>query len=215
MTRKRSIFEDVATQIEASSPVQQAAGIIDRGRGTANRSLLRVWLILLFLLVVSMITVGGLTRLTDSGLSITEWRPISGALPPLSEQDWSEEFEKYKQIPEYQLQNKGMSLQSFKVIYWWEWGHRQLGRVVGLVWAIGFVFFYFTKKIPTGWTPKLLFLGALGGTQGAIGWWMVSSGLSGTMLDVASYRLATHLGLAFFHLGVYCLVSVSSERTRE
>ena len=99
MTRKRSIFEDVATQTEASSPVQQAAGIIDRGRGTANRSLLRVWLILLFLLVVSMITVGGLTRLTDSGLSITEWRPISGALPPLSEQDWSEEFEKYKQIP--------------------------------------------------------------------------------------------------------------------
>ena len=201
MTRKRSIFEDVATQTEASSPVQQAAGIIDRGRGTANRSLLRVWLILLFLLVVSMITVGGLTRLTDSGLSITEWRPISGALPPLSEQDWSEEFEKYKQIPEYQLQNKGMSLQSFKVIYWWEWGHRQLGRVVGLVWAIGFVFFYFTKKIPTGWTPKLLFLGALGGTQGAIGWWMVSSGLSGTMLDVASYRLATHLGLAFVILG--------------
>jgi cytochrome c oxidase assembly protein subunit 15 len=162
---------------------------------------LRVWLILLFLLVVSMITVGGFTRLTDSGLSITEWRPISGALPPLSEQDWSEEFEKYKQIPEYQLQNKGMSLQSFKVIYWWEWGHRQLGRVVGLVWAIGFVFFYFTRKIPTGWTPKLLFLGALGGTQGAIGWWMVSSGLSGTMLDVASYRLATHLGLAFVILG--------------
>ena len=201
MTRKRSIFEDVATQTEDSSPVQQAAGIIDRGRGTANRFLLRVWLILLFLLVVSMITVGGLTRLTDSGLSITEWRPISGALPPLSEQDWSEEFEKYKQIPEYQLQNKGMSLQSFKVIYWWEWGHRQLGRVVGLVWAIGFVFFYFTKKIPTGWTPKLLFLGALGGTQGAIGWWMVSSGLSGTMLDVASYRLATHLGLAFVILG--------------
>ncbi len=201
MTRKRSIFEDVATVTESSSPAQEAAGIIDRGRGQANRSLMRGWLILLFLLVVMMILVGGLTRLTDSGLSITEWRPVSGALPPLSEQDWSEEFEKYKQIPEYQLQNKGMSLQSFKVIYWWEWGHRQLGRVVGLVWAIGFVFFYFTKKIPTGWTPKLLLLGALGGTQGAIGWWMVSSGLSGTMLDVASYRLATHLGLAFVILG--------------
>lgn len=201
MTRKRSIFEDVANETEASSPANKATGIIDRGRGQANRSLLRLWLILLFLLVVMMILVGGLTRLTDSGLSITEWRPVSGALPPLSEQDWSEEFEKYKQIPEYQLQNKGMSLQSFKVIYWWEWGHRQLGRVVGLVWAIGFAFFYFTKKIPTGWTPKLLFLGALGGTQGAIGWWMVSSGLSGTMLDVASYRLATHLGLAFVILG--------------
>ncbi|MBT6507146.1 MAG: COX15/CtaA family protein, partial [Marinovum sp.] len=156
MTRKRSIFEDVATVTESSSPAQEAAGIIDRGRGQANRSLMRVWLILLFLLVVMMILVGGLTRLTDSGLSITEWRPVSGALPPLSEQDWSEEFEKYKQIPEYLLQNKGMSLQSFKVIYWWEWGHRQLGRVVGLVWAIGFLFFYFTNKIPTGWTPKLL-----------------------------------------------------------
>ena len=146
--------------------------------------------------------VGGLTRLTDSGLSITEWRPVTGALPPMSAEAWDVEFEKYKQIPEYQLQNEGMSLAEFKVIYWWEWGHRQLGRVIGLVWAAGFLFFLATKRIPTGWTGRLLLLGALGGLQGAIGWWMVSSGLTGTMLDVASYRLATHLGLAFIILGL-------------
>ena len=156
----------------------------------------------LFALVVVMIAVGGLTRLTDSGLSITEWAPVTGAIPPMSEAAWLVEFEKYKLIPEYQLQNKGMELSDFKVIYWWEWGHRQLGRVIGLVWALGFVWFLLRKQIPTGWTGKLVAVGALGGLQGAIGWWMVSSGLEGTRLDVASYRLATHLGLAFVILGV-------------
>jgi len=95
-----------------------------------------------------------------------------------------------------------MTLSEFKVIYWWEWGHRQLGRLIGLVWAIGFVWFALRKKIPRGWTPRLLVLGGLGGLQGAIGWWMVSSGLTGRVVDVASYRLATHLGLAFVILGV-------------
>ncbi|WP_299756966.1 heme A synthase, partial [uncultured Boseongicola sp.] len=141
------------------------------------------------------------TRLTDSGLSITEWRPVTGALPPMSEAAWEAELEKYRQIPEYQLQNKGMSMSEFKVIYWWEWGHRQLGRVIGLVWALGFFSFLLMRKIPNGWTGRLLVLGGLGGLQGAIGWWMVSSGLTGGMLDVASYRLATHLGLAFVILG--------------
>ncbi|MGI9390273.1 MAG: heme A synthase, partial [Boseongicola sp.] len=135
-------------------------------------------------------------------LSITEWRPVTGALPPMSGAAWEKEFEKYRQIPEYQLQNKGMSLSEFKVIYWWEWGHRQLGRIIGLVWALGFFYFLLTKKIPTGWTSRLLLPGVLGGLQGAIGWWMVSSGLSGAMLDVASYRLAIHLGLAFVILGI-------------
>ena len=102
----------------------------------------------LFALVVVMIAVGGLTRLTDSGLSITEWAPISGAIPPLSAEDWQREFDAYRQIPEYQLQNRGMSLAEFKVIYWWEWGHRQLGRVIGLVWAVGFLGFLATRKIP-------------------------------------------------------------------
>ncbi len=115
---------------------------------------------------------------------------------------WASEFEKYKQIPEYQLQNAGMTLEEFKVIYWWEWGHRQMGRVIGLVWAVGFLWFWARGAIPPGWTGRLLLLGGLGGVQGAIGWWMVSSGLTGTMLDVASYRLATHLGLAFVILGL-------------
>ena len=196
MPSKRSIFEDVG-----DTPKQTAApGGIDRA-GQGARGLIRGWLMVLFGLVVVMIVVGGLTRLTDSGLSITEWKPVTGALPPMSEAAWVEEFDKYRAIPEYQLQNKGMSMSEFKVIYWWEWGHRQLGRVIGLVWAVGMVYFLAAKKIPNGWTGRLVFIGALGGLQGAIGWWMVSSGLREGMLDVASYRLATHLGLAFVIFG--------------
>ncbi|KMW56731.1 Heme A synthase, cytochrome oxidase biogenesis protein Cox15-CtaA [Candidatus Rhodobacter oscarellae] len=200
MTQKRSIFEEVGAEAPAET-AKPAAGLIDRGTDGARR-MIRAWLAVLFAMVVLMIAIGGLTRLTDSGLSITEWNVVSGALPPMSAEAWDTEFEKYRAIPEYQLQNKGMSLAEFKVIYWWEWGHRQLGRLVGLVWAAGFFFFLATRRIPTGWIPRLLALGALGGAQGAIGWWMVSSGLTGTMLDVASYRLATHLGLAFVILGL-------------
>jgi len=199
MAEKRNIFEEVSA--EAKSPGTPAGGLIDRARQGSRRAV-RVWLMMLFALVVIMIAVGGLTRLTDSGLSIVEWAPISGAIPPISDADWQAEFEAYRQIPEYQLQNRGMSLAEFKVIYWWEWGHRQLGRVIGIVWAIGFAVLLAARKIPTGWRPRLLGLGVLGGLQGAIGWWMVSSGLTGTMLDVASYRLAIHLGLAFVILGL-------------
>ena len=196
MATKRNIFEDVG-----DTPKQTAApGGIDRA-GTGARGLIRGWLMVLFGLVLVMIVVGGLTRLTDSGLSITEWKPLTGAMPPMSEAAWTEELEKYRAIPEYQLQNKGMTMAEFKVIYWWEWGHRQLGRFIGLVWAVGFVYFLAAKKIPNGWTGRLLFIGGLGGLQGAIGWWMVSSGLEEGMLDVASYRLATHLGLAFVIFG--------------
>ncbi|MFQ6548047.1 heme A synthase [Aestuariibius sp. 2305UL40-4] len=198
MAEKRSIFEEVGegAKTEAAKP-----GVIDSGR-TGARGAIRAWLIALFALVVVMIAVGGLTRLTDSGLSITEWAPVTGAVPPLNAEEWEAEFELYRQIPEYQEQNRGMSLAEFKVIYWWEWGHRQLGRFIGLVWAAGFVGFLVARKIPPGWTGKLLLLGALGGLQGAIGWWMVASGLEEGMLDVASYRLATHLGLAFVILGL-------------
>lgn len=196
MATKRNIFEDVG-----DTPKQTAApGGIDRA-GTGARGLIRGWLMVLFGLVLVMIVVGGLTRLTDSGLSITEWKPLTGAMPPMSEAAWTEELEKYRAIPEYQLQNKGMTMAEFKVIYWWEWGHRQLGRFIGLVWAVGFGYFLAAKKIPNGWTGRLLFIGGLGGLQGAIGWWMVSSGLEEGMLDVASYRLATHLGLAFVIFG--------------
>ncbi|MCV2881013.1 heme A synthase [Actibacterium sp. XHP0104] len=212
MSGKRSIFEEVGNA-PAQKPAAQP-GLIDKGHKGA-RGAIRVWLVVLFVMVAAMILVGGLTRLTDSGLSITEWRPVTGALPPMNEAAWAAEFEKYQQIPEYQLQNKGMSLSEFKTIYWWEWGHRQLGRAIGLVWALGFVFFAATRKIPTGWSGRLLGIGILGGAQGAIGWWMVSSGLTGSRLDVASYRLATHLGLAFVILGFigwYVLMLSRSEK---
>ncbi|MCG6902756.1 MAG: COX15/CtaA family protein, partial [Rhodobacter sp.] len=200
MSQKRSIFEEVGAE-KAAAPATRQTGTIDKASRGA-RGAIRVWLVVLFALVMVMIVVGGLTRLTDSGLSITEWNVIKGALPPVGADAWAAEFAKYQAIPEYQLQNKGMTLTEFKSIYWWEWGHRQLGRVIGLVWAAGFGFFWLTRRIPTGWTGRLLALGLLGGLQGVIGWWMVSSGLSGTMLDVASYRLAMHLGLAFAILGL-------------
>lgn len=199
MAGKRSIFEEVGATGRAPAPAP--GGLIDGGGRGARRGI-RLWLAALFLLVMAMIVVGGLTRLTDSGLAITEWRPLTGALPPMTDAAWQAEFARYREIPEYQLQNKGMDLAAFKAIYWWEWGHRQLGRVIGLVWAVGFAGFLLARQIPAGWTRRLLLLGALGGLQGAIGWWMVSSGLRGGALDVASYRLAVHLGLAFVILGL-------------
>ncbi len=201
MAKQRAIFEDVSA--EAPSREAPKAGAIDRHPKGARRAI-RLWLIVLFALVCLMIVVGGMTRLTDSGLSITEWRPVTGAIPPMSDAMWLEEFEKYRQIDQYQIINQGMTLDEFKVIYWWEWGHRQLGRVIGLVWGAGFLFFWLTRRIPIGWTPRLLALGALGGVQGAIGWWMVASGITSGegMVSVASYRLATHLGLAFVILGM-------------
>ena len=201
MGSKRNIFEEVSGSETKVANSEIKTGIIEQSEHISDRRHVRSWLICLFILLVFMILVGGLPRLTDSGLSITEWKPILGALPPISEQAWDTEFEKYKLIPEYRLQNSGMSLSEFKVIYWWEWGHRQLGRIIGLVWLAGFSWFLLSKKIPNGWTIRLLLLGILGGFQGAIGWWMVSSGLSENMLDVARYRLATHLGLAFIILG--------------
>ena len=197
MAGQRKLFEEVGAETPKAQP---AGGMIDKGRGGA-RGAIRVWLMLLFALVMAMIVVGGMTRLTDSGLSITEWKPVTGAMPPLDTAHWQEEFELYQQSPQYRIMNNQMTLEEFKSIYWWEWGHRQLGRVIGLVWALGFLGFLVTKKIPTGWAGRLLLLGALGGLQGAIGWWMVASGLVGEMVSVASYRLATHLGLAFVILG--------------
>lgn len=199
MPEKRKLFEEVGSSSPAPVP---SGGLIGDGSGARDRAAVRIWLLVIFLLVAAMIVVGGLTRLTDSGLSITEWAPIRGAIPPLSDADWAEEFAKYQASPEYQLQNKGMELDAFKTIYWWEWGHRFLGRVVGVVWAIGLLGLTLTRRVPRGWIGRLIGLGALGGLQGFIGWWMVSSGLKGSMVDVASYRLAIHLGLAFIILGL-------------
>ena len=206
MAGKRVIFEDVGqgqavTKVAAKAGAKPAGGMIDAPAQGA-RGAIRVWLVVIFMMVAMMIAVGGLTRLTDSGLSIPEWRPVMGALPPMNAADWAVEFGKYQASPQYKLMNNGMALDEFKTIFWWEWGHRQLGRLVGLVWALGFFGFLVTRRIPAGWTGRLLGLGALGGLQGAIGWWMVSSGLTGSMVSVASYRLATHLGLAFVILGL-------------
>ncbi|WP_027237536.1 heme A synthase [Leisingera caerulea] len=197
---KRSIFEEVEGE-KTDAPAAQP-GLIDRGRGGARKAI-RAWLMVLFALVVAMIVVGGLTRLTDSGLSITEWRPVTGAIPPMSETEWQAEFDKYKEIDQWRIQNQWMELSDFKEIYWWEWGHRQLGRFIGLVWAVGFLGFLAARKIPAGWIGRLLLPGLLGGFQGAIGWWMVASGVTQGegMTAVASYRLAVHLGLAFVILG--------------
>ena len=195
-SKSRSIFEEVGE----ARPAAPAPAPARRREG--SRRAVRNWLILLWGLVALMVVVGGLTRLTGSGLSITEWRPLTGAIPPLSEAAWLEEFEKYRAIPQYDIVNRGMTLTEFQVIYWWEWGHRQLGRVVGVVWAVGFLWFLLAKRMPPGWTGRLLLLGVLGGVQGGIGWWMVHSGLGEGMIAVAASRLAVHLGLAFVILGL-------------
>ena len=161
---------------------------------------LRIWLGAIAFLIVAMILVGGATRLTDSGLSITEWQPIIGAIPPLSDTDWQEAFEAYKQIPEYSQINRGMSLEAFKSIYWWEWAHRFLGRFIGLVFFVPFVCFWAAGYIPRTLMPKLVGLFVLGGLQGALGWYMVKSGLV-DRVDVSQYRLAAHFGVAVLIFG--------------
>ncbi len=158
------------------------------------------WLLFVATLVFSMVVVGGITRLTESGLSITEWKPVSGALPPLSETDWLAEFAKYQATPEYREINAGMSLAAFKFIFFWEWAHRLLGRVIGLAFTLPLFWFAVRRAIPKGYGWRLVALLALGGLQGAIGWWMVVSGLS-ERTDVSHYRLAVHLLTALFILG--------------
>lgn len=164
---------------------------------------IRRWLILIGLMVYAMILIGGATRLTDSGLSITEWEPIKGALPPFGDAAWLAEFEKYKQTAEFQQQNYNMSLSEFQYIYWWEWGHRLFGRLIGLVAIAGFIWFAAKRWMSRKWVVRLGSLIALGGLQGAIGWWMVASGIGETdRLDVAPYRLMTHFGLALLIVAI-------------
>ncbi len=164
---------------------------------TARPLTLSVWLLLVAVLVFAMVVVGGVTRLTESGLSITEWKPVTGALPPLSAADWQDAFHKYQQIPEYRQINRGMSLADFRFIFFWEWSHRLLGRLIGLAFALPLAWFAWRRAIPRGYGPRLVALLALGGLQGAIGWWMVASGLV-NRTDVSHYRLAVHLLTALF-----------------
>jgi len=159
------------------------------------------WLLFMMVLVAAMIVVGGATRLTNSGLSITEWAPIRGALPPLSTEAWLAEFEKYKLIPEFEAEHPDMDLAGFKFIYFWEWGHRQLGRFIGLAYTLPLFWFLMRGKLSAGHRLKFFGIAILIGVQGAIGWWMVHSGLQEGMVNVSQYRLATHLGMAFIILG--------------
>jgi cytochrome c oxidase assembly protein subunit 15 len=166
---------------------------------TARPRALALWLFAVALLVFAMVVVGGITRLTESGLSITEWKPVSGALPPLTEAAWQSEFAKYRQTPEYREINAGMSLSAFKFIYFWEWVHRLLGRLIGLAFAVPLAWFAWKRAIPAGYGRRLVPLLLLGGLQGAIGWWMVTSGLT-ERTDVSHIRLAVHLLTALFIL---------------
>jgi heme a synthase len=156
---------------------------------------IRLWLYAVAALVLAMVLVGGATRLTESGLSITEWKPVMGALPPLGEAQWQAAFEKYQAIPQYKALNQGMSLDDFKTIYWWEWTHRLLGRVIGAAFLLPFLWFLWRGWIGPGLRGRLWFIFGLGALQGAVGWWMVASGLA-DRIEVSQYRLATHLVLA-------------------
>lgn len=168
----------------------------------------RTWLWCLAALVALIVVVGGTTRLTGSGLSIVEWRPVTGVIPPLSTEAWQAAFEDYQQIPQYAAQNLGISLDEFKVLYWWEWMHRLLGRLAGVVFLIPFVVFWRRRLIdrPLAWKLGGLFV--LGGIQGAVGWWMVASGLA-ERTDVSQYRLAAHLTLASVILAMTVAIAVS------
>jgi heme a synthase len=156
---------------------------------------IKFWLYAVAALVLAMVLVGGATRLTESGLSITEWKPVMGVVPPLSPDAWQAAFEKYQAIPQYRQMNSGMSLDAFKTIYWWEWTHRLLGRVIGAAYLLPFLLFLWRGWVAPALKPRLWFIFGLGALQGAVGWWMVASGLA-DRVEVSQYRLATHLLLA-------------------
>ena len=180
-----------------------AAALASAPAASDSLRAVRLWLWTMTGLIFAMVIVGGATRLTESGLSITEWKPITGVIPPLSEAAWLVEFEKYKLIPQYQQLFPTMTLGEFQTIFYWEWGHRILGRIIGLAFALPLAFFWLRGVLPSALKPKLVGLLALGGLQGAVGWWMVKSGLSGRV-DVAQERLAIHLLLASITLT--CLI---------
>lgn len=174
-------------------PVASVATSVSHRR---HRRIIGGWLFAICGLIAVMVLIGGLTRLTHSGLSITQWKPVTGVIPPLSDAAWQAEFARYKRIPEYRLINAGMSLAAFKDIYWWEWTHRLIGRLIGVAFFVPFVFFAARRWIDRSLAPRLATIFVLGGAQGALGWYMVQSGLV-NRTDVSQYRLAAHLGFAF------------------
>jgi cytochrome c oxidase assembly protein subunit 15 len=173
----------------------------------------RAWLLAVAAMIFLTLVVGGATRLTESGLSITEWKPVSGILPPLSDETWRKEFEAYQAIPQYQERNRGMSLEAFKVIYWWEWTHRLLARSTGGVFLLPFLFFLWRGWVPSRLRARLWGIFAGGTVLGAVGWWMVSSGLAGSgRVSVSQYRLAFHLTLA---TAIYAAVLWTAQQIAE
>ncbi len=187
--------------VAATMPGSPTANSMVPAKGVG---LVRAWLLVIATMVYLMILVGGATRLTDSGLSITEWKPLLGAFPPMNDADWADAFAKYQNMTaQYHQVNPNMDLEGFKGIYWWEWGHRELGRVIGVAFALPLAFFWLTGRTTKKLLPHLLALFALGGLQGLIGWWMVSSGVNSELTSVAPYRLMTHFGLALL-IVCYC-----------
>ena len=181
---------------------------VSRPASRAGLASVRAWLYALAVLVALMVAIGGATRLTGSGLSITEWRPVTGAVPPLSDASWAAEFQRYRASSQYQNLNEGMSLGEFKSIYWWEWSHRQLGRLIGLAFFLPLVVFWLRGAVTPRLAATLLGIGVLGGMQGAIGWIMVASGLQPGMVAVAPIKLSLHLTVASVILAL--IVSVAA-----
>lgn len=181
----------------------------------ASHRVVQLWLAVVAAMVAATAVVGAATRLTGSGLSITEWQPILGVVPPLSDADWQAAFDKYRAIPQYQQINKGMSLAAFQAIYWWEWSHRMLARTIGVVFALPLAVLLLRGAIPRRMVPRLLALLGLGALQGAIGWYMVASGLV-ERVSVSQYRLALHLAIAFLILGliVWTMLDLADPRRR-
>ncbi len=188
------------------------ANLAELRRLFASRRAVAFWLFAVAGIVLGMVILGGLTRLTGSGLSITEWDPIMGAIPPMSDSAWHAAFAKYQQIPQYRLENHAMTLDGFKAIFWWEWTHRLLGRVVAFAFAVPCLLFCIGGAIERAQWPRMVLLFALGGLQGAVGWWMVTSGLE-TRVSVSQYRLAIHLGVAIILLGALLWTGLEYWRT--
>src|SRR5712672_4414813 len=162
---------------------------------TSHHRAVRWWLVSIAALIAIMVLVGGATRLTESGLAIVEWKPVTGTLPPLNQAQWTAAFEAYKTIPQYRELNAGMNLAEFKTIFWWEWSHRLLGRAIGVAYLLPFLWFVWRGVLSADLRRRLWLIFGLGALQGAVGWWMVASGLS-QRVEVSQYRLATHLVLA-------------------
>ncbi len=183
-------------------------------RSLNQPSAIAAWLFVVATMVVAIVVVGGITRLTESGLSITQWNPITGALPPLTSADWEHEFALYRQTPQFIHQSgpAGMDLAAFKFIFFWEWFHRLLGRLIGLAFALPLAWFWWRKAIPQGYKPRLVALLALGGLQGVFGWFMVRSGLSGTMTSVSHFWLSIHLLTALLTLAALIWTALDLRR---